>query len=433
MKKLLAVIGAATVGAALPAAEAADFQIGAYCLKQYARTEQHVKDIRDCHVDFVYGIEYTDRKTLDLFAKYGLKAIVEGVYRNWWGGIKGLNGKLAETIPPQVVEQGVAAMKAAGVDVHPAVSMVYIGDEPSTLDFPYYNDFVERLRRLLPRQVPHINVHPCYPPVEADFGYVGATNYYEYIDKYIENVPLDYLSYDHYLYSTLPRQESMGPFLRNFKIVADACRRAGRSFWFVPQVNTRDAKVEITEQKLRYQANMAMAFGAETLVWACWTEGWWEMNVLDTNGVKTVQYDRLKRVNAEIKGIAPRFMEFRSVDTRLVGFERHPDWLKGSDSTSVAALDGGFFRRLRAEDGDALVVGVMTDRRGVPFRKALYVVAAEDAWDESPKLRTVSFEGVGKVSAFAADGPVPLRRAGDGRRYAFDLKSSGAVLVVFEM
>lgn len=418
---------------AFAAAEAADFQIGVYCLKPYARTEQHIKDLRDCHVDFVYGIEYNDRKTLDLFEKYGLKAIVEGVYRSWWGGIKGLNGKLAETIPPHVVEKGAAAMKAAGTDVHPAVSMVTIGDEPSALDFPYYNDFVKRLHRLLPRQTAHINLHPCYPPVEADFGYIGATNYYEYIDKYMENVPLDYLSYDHYLYSTLPRQESMGPFLRNFKIVADACRRTGRRFWFVPQVNTKDVRVEITEQKLRYQANMAMAFGAETLVWACWTEGWWEMNVLDTNGVKTVQYDRLKRVNAEIKGIAPRFMEFRSVDTRLVGFENHPDWLRGSDSTSVAALDGGFFRQLKAEDGDALVVGIMTDRRGVPSRKALYVVAAEDAWDESPKQRTVSFECVGKVLAFAANGPVQLRRTVDGSRYAFDMKSNGAVLVVFEM
>ena len=72
-------------------------------------------------------------------------------------------------------------------------------------------------------------------------------------------------------------------------------------------------------------------------------------------------------------------------------------------------------------------------RRGVPSRKALYVVAAEDPWDESPKVRTVSFEGAGKVTAFAANGPVPLRRTADGRHYAFDLKSNGAVLVVFEM
>jgi hypothetical protein len=59
-------------------------------------------------------------------------------------------------------------------------------------------------------------------------------------------------------------------------------------------------------------------------------------------------------------------------------------------------------------------------------------VAAEDAWDESPKQRTVSFEGVGKVSAFSVNGSVPLNRTADGKRYTFDLKSNGAVLVVFE-
>ena len=95
--------------------------------------------------------------------------------------------------------------------------------------------------------------------------------------------------------------------------------------------------------------------------------------------------------------------------------------------------EGGDYRAEAQDDGDALVVGIMTDRRGVPSRKALYVVAAEDPWDESPKVRTVSFEGVGKVTAFAVNGPVPLRRTADGRRYAFDLKSNGAVLVVFEM
>ena len=39
-------------------ADAKDFQIGAYCLKSYAQTEQHIRDIRDCHVDFVVGIDY---------------------------------------------------------------------------------------------------------------------------------------------------------------------------------------------------------------------------------------------------------------------------------------------------------------------------------------------------------------------------------------
>ena len=424
--KLLAV--AILLGAA---AKADEFQIGVYCLNPNARTEQHIKDIRDCHVDFVLGINYDDVKTFDLFAKYGLKAMVEGVFPGWWGGHKKTTGKMAEIISAEVIDKGVAAMKAAGTDTHPAVSMVSIGDEPSALDFPYYHTLIAKIARSLPRQLPHVNLHPCYPPVEADFGYIGASNYYAYVASYMANVPLDYLSYDNYLYS-FPRAEGMACLLRNFKIVSDACRKTGRRFWFVPQVNTHKREVVITEQKLRYQANLAMAFGVETLVWACWTKGWWEMNVLDTNGVKTVQYDRLKKVNAEIKAIAPRFMAFRTVDTRLIGFESHPDWLAHSDSASVPALDGGFFRQLKAEDGDALVVGIMTDRSGTSPRKALYVVAAEDAWDDAPKSRTVSFETFGTVSAFDADGPVPLTRTDKADRYSIAVKSNHAVLVVWE-
>ena len=50
-----------------------------------------------------------------------------------------------------------------------------------------------------------------------------------------------------------------------------------------------------------------------------------------------------------------------------------------------------------------------------------------------PTWKTRPSDPSGKVTAFAANGPVPLRRTADGRRYAFDLKSNSAVLVVFEM
>ena len=38
-------MAAALAFASVAVAEAADFQIGAYCLKPYARTEQHIKEI----------------------------------------------------------------------------------------------------------------------------------------------------------------------------------------------------------------------------------------------------------------------------------------------------------------------------------------------------------------------------------------------------
>ena len=45
--------------------------IGAYYLRDYARTEQHFKDLSDCGIDFIaaYG---EGRDKLDLFEKYGI-------------------------------------------------------------------------------------------------------------------------------------------------------------------------------------------------------------------------------------------------------------------------------------------------------------------------------------------------------------------------
>ena len=52
--------------------------VGAYILKPYARTEQHIKDIADCGIDFMTCVDY-DKKMLDLFNKYHIGAVVSGV------------------------------------------------------------------------------------------------------------------------------------------------------------------------------------------------------------------------------------------------------------------------------------------------------------------------------------------------------------------
>ena len=48
--------------------------IGTYILRRYARTEQHIKDIADCGIDFVVSME-DDKPALDLFEKYGITEI----------------------------------------------------------------------------------------------------------------------------------------------------------------------------------------------------------------------------------------------------------------------------------------------------------------------------------------------------------------------
>ena len=40
-----------------------------------------------------------------------------------------------------------------------------------------------------------------------------------------------------------------------------------------------------------------MAFGAENIIWACYTAGWWSNQVVDENGEKTQQYAKMQKIN----------------------------------------------------------------------------------------------------------------------------------------
>ena len=60
------------------------FHIGAYCLGKNARDEEHVKELAECEIDLLFGVNY-DRPLLDLLDKYGVSAVVNGVVPGWFG------------------------------------------------------------------------------------------------------------------------------------------------------------------------------------------------------------------------------------------------------------------------------------------------------------------------------------------------------------
>ena len=101
-------------------------QIGTYCLAHYARTEAHVKDIRGCGIDFIYGVPAADRATLDFCAKYGLGVIATGAVPFWHGMGGQLAGQMRQLRP---LDSYASAMEKF-VD-HPAIWMIDYVDEPS--------------------------------------------------------------------------------------------------------------------------------------------------------------------------------------------------------------------------------------------------------------------------------------------------------------
>ena len=414
------------------------FNIGTYRFGDWIRDEEHVRELKEAGIDYVCSMRPgrdAERfyRTMDLFAKYGVGCITEG-------GTEigaacpigaGRRGKMREKNPPAIYEKAAERFRD-----HPALWGLDVCDEPSAVDMPYLGEVCTQVRRLFPNQFPYVNLFPSYARVATNTADVvasqmGATSYAEYIGTYCRTSPLDYISFDCYPYSKT-RPNGVPIFFENLRIVSDACRRTGRSLWFVGQVNTWWGRPPLAENCLRYQAHTAMAYGAEAVVWACWTKGWWTNNVINAAGKKTVAYDRIKRVNAELHRLGDEFMRYRRVATHLVGYDRHPHYLAHSGCVSEPAASTGWFRDVRAVDGGPLLVGEMVPKTAASRGSAIFVFASDDPYDEKPQQRTVRFVPHGRtVKAFGGHGPLEVLR-GENNVCTIPIMSNAAVMVISE-
>ena len=406
-------------------------RIGAYFLrpKNCKVTEGHVKDLKECGIDFVFDKfnSKTSRAEYDLYRKYDVKAVATWVIP----GKPKVPGTMAEKVPLSVYGEVSKKFRSAG-RMHEVIEALAIGDEPSALDFPHMGKAVESAQKAFPECLIYLNLYPSYAFLSNNSNLkileqLGANSYQEYIDKYCRYIPLDYISYDFYLYSR-ENEDFIAKYYDNLRIVADACRKTNRSLWFIPQVNSCVSNLWISANMLRFQASSSMAFGAESIAWACYAPGWWQKNVLTPDGKKTQQYAKLKMVNAELHCIGTPYMRYKNVGTHFVGYPADSVDLVGLPVKSVESLAAGSFSSIRAEDGGKLIVGEMAARKG--RGDAIFVCAADDPYDKANRMRTIRFrvkDGC-KVCATGGKGPLTLEKLDDGT-YAFRIASSGGALV----
>ena len=185
----------------------------------------------------------------------------------------------------------------------------------------------------------------------------------------------------------------------------------------------------MSKDQLRFQANTALCFGAEAVTWACYTGGWWHNQVLDADGKKTEQYDKLKTVNAELRAVGTDYMKYRNVSTHFIGFtgKYAPEGVKADTETE---LNTGVFFGLRMEDGAPLLAGQMVARDG-SGKQALYLCNASDPWGDRPAEGTVVFSTNGSpVRVLTAEGEITPETV-DGT-YRFRLPSCGGALLMKE-
>ena len=379
--------------------------MGAYILAPEAQTEAHVRDLAACGIDFLAGTACPP-ELLVLLHSHGMGAMQTGVMPHWWGGDGKNAGQLHLANPLSAYEQAVAAWQD-----HPAVWGIDVGDEPAMQDFPHYGKVFAAVPELCRGKQAYLNIYPQYgwlanQPDDAVRRQLGTDSFCEYIDAYCRFVESPYVCFDHYMYSSSPEAA-----LCDMRVVSDVCRRYHRDLWMVLQVSSSDEAYPLTENQLRFQAYAAMAFGAKALLWACWSPGWFHYHVLDKQGEKTQQYDRLQRVIRGVHALDEAFLARRYERTAAVG--------RGE------ALDTQLVRSLHGT-GD-LLAGVSRSDAG----ETILLLASGDPWDGKPGAETVTLCAPScRVTLHTEQG---VRRPDeiDGA-YAFTLERNHAAVLTVE-
>ena len=388
--------------------------IGTYCLQPYARSEEHVRALADAGVNYLCATP-AERGLLDLCEKYGLGVFANGILPAWWGGDGDNAGKFAATVPVSLYEEA-----ARRLEDHPALWGLDMGDEPSALDFPHYGRLFEAMKRLFPRHFPYLNLYPNYASVPENTesecrSQLGVPTYQAYIDEYARCIPSDYICYDYYMYAI-----SISGAYENLRIVANKCRETGRDLWIVLQVNSNRPEEWITLPQLRHQAYTALAFGAKSINWACWTAGWWHNQVLDDEGRQTQQYAKMCVINRELHAMGERYMRYQNRSSHFVG-DFPEGRLDGVNQPAEAAVSVGPFRDVRLDDGFGAIIGHMTAPDGAD---ALMIA---DACDRGETY--VTFRKAGDAPSALLNGlPTPVLRLG-GDEYRVRLEPCSGLLI----
>lgn len=398
--------------------------------KNVFSSEKAVKAVAECGFD-LYGANFS-REGLDNCQKYGIGAIPHRLLP--WFGNNWKKYEEKKEIPP-TPEQYDKILRS--LPDHPAIVAVEFCDENSAVQFPYLAKLAEVVNRHTDN---NINLLPIYATAgglsaSERNSQLGTASYEDYIAKYCKIVPTGDITFDNYVYGWEHRADKL---LENLRIVADACLASRRFMW--PELQAvkyyekkRSGRicvgVPLTENRLRYQCNASLAFGAKAICWVHVRMGWWADHVFDekANIANRPFYDRLKRVNGELRRQGDLLVKFDRTHTDFVDFDSSSNGLARVQQLSVPMSSGSAFTQVKAMDGKALLVGHFVSRAS-DGNCAACVVAAEDPMDNAETEREVRFRAFKDVAALGPDGPVELTKLSE-YDYSFKIRSNHAVIL----
>jgi hypothetical protein len=194
---------------------------------------------------------------------------------------------------------------------HPALLGYHLRDEPSAADFPMLAEWVRRIRA-----VDASGGHDCYINLFPNYAtpqQLGTATYQEHVDRFVAEVDVPFVSFDHYPITT---QGVRPEWYENLEIVSAAARRVGKPLWaFTLLTPHNNYYAQPTVGGLRLQAFSDLAYGAQAIQhFTYWQPATvpggdsFETAPIDLQGKRTPVYAMVQQLNREIQNLAPVFI-----------------------------------------------------------------------------------------------------------------------------
>lgn len=199
---------------------------------------------------------------------------------------------------------------------HPQNVGYFLRDEPTCAGFPDLAAFAERIRRADDTKLLYLNLLPHVPPV-----HLQAESYTDYVARFIKEVKLGMVSFDHY---PVVFNGVKPNYYANLEDIASEAKKAGVPFWAFSLATAHNDYPVANRAAMRMQIFSNLAYGAQGIQYFTYTTPMgtiWNFHnaPIDEKGQRTEVYDRIAEINHEVQSLSKVFLGAEVIKLRHTG------------------------------------------------------------------------------------------------------------------
>jgi hypothetical protein len=244
---------------------------------------------------------------------------------------------------------------------NPAAVGVFLRDEPNAPMMAGLGKVSALLRESMPGLWPYVNLFPAR--VSADR--LGTSDYGSYVRMLVQTIHQPFLSYDNY---SLVGGEMLDYFYTNLDMVRRSSVETKTPFWNCILANAHFNYMEPSDATFNLQVYASLAYGARGIQYFTYTSpaiGNFRLAAVDQYGNRTATWDMLRRINNQIRVLAPTMIRLRS--TGVFHYPSVPEQGQPLSASKLVESVEMTQRFVRSPAAGRFLVGEFEDEQGRPY------------------------------------------------------------------